>query len=133
MNEFGGFLGWVTAVCYFIAVANYFVKRIFRKWIVKLPKESIVRTDYQKGMLLLVRYHRYFGMAAGGFVVAHLLWQINFARVSYSGIAATVLMAATAVMGIAVAYGHKTGVLKAHRPVSMVLLAAIVFHLLTKI
>jgi hypothetical protein len=35
MEKFGEFLGWIAAVCYFISVANFFVKWIFKSWIAK--------------------------------------------------------------------------------------------------
>ena len=133
MEEFGSVLGWITAVCYFIAVANLFVKQIFRRFIAKLPKDSAFKKVYQLFMKLIVRYHRYFGMAAGAFAVFHLLWQILNVRVSFSGIFAAALLASTALFGVAVAYGHKPALVKNHRPMALVILAVIIFHMITKI
>lgn len=133
MHELGELFGWIAAGCYFVAVANYFVKRIFKDRVVKLPKDSAFRIWYQKFMRLLVRTHKYFGMTAGVFALVHLCWQLTNVRVSYSGVAAAALMAVSAVLGIAVAYGHKTKLLKAHRPVALTVLAVVVFHLITKL
>lgn len=133
MHEIGELFGWIAAVCYFVAVANYFVKRIYRDRIAKLPKESAFRTWYQKFMRLLVRTHRYFGMTAGVFALVHLYWQIANVRVSYSGIAAAALMAVSAILGVAAAYGHKTKLLEAHRPAALAVLAVILFHMITKL
>lgn len=133
MNELGELFGWIAAVCYFISVANYFVKRIYKNRIVKLPKDSSFRALYQKFMRLIVRTHRYFGMTAGVFALVHLCWQLTYARLSYSGVAAAALMAVAAILGVAVAYGHRTKLLKAHRPVAMTILAVVIFHLITKL
>ncbi len=133
MGEIGEVLGWIAAVCYFVAVSNLFVKQIFRSVIIKLPKDNAVRKFWQIFMRLIVKYHRYFGIAAGMFAVSHLCWQITNVRISYSGVTVTVLMAVTAVLGIAVAYGHKGKLTKIHRPLALSVLAVILFHMITKI
>lgn len=99
MDQFGEVLGWVAAVCYFVSVANFFVKRIFQARVTGLPKESAFRKGYQFFMKLIVRYHRYFGMAAGAFALFYLCWQIVNVRVSYSGVLVAAIMAVTAVLG----------------------------------
>lgn len=133
MEKFGELLGWIAAVCYFVSVANLFVKRIFRMWIAKLPKDSAFKKAYQTFMRLIVKYHRYFGMAAGVFAVIHLCWQLLNVRASWSGILVAALMAVTAVLGIAVAYGRKKDLTKVHRPLALILLAVILFHMITKL
>lgn len=132
MHELGELFGWIAAACYFVSVANYFIKRIFKARIVKLPKDSSFRTLYQKFMLLIVRTHKYFGMTAGVFAVVHLCWQIVYARVSLTGVLAAALMAVMACLGVAVAYGHKTALLKAHRPMALTVLAVVILHIVTK-
>jgi len=133
MEKFGEVIGWIAAVCYFISVANLFVKRLYKAKISKLPQGSAFRAAYQALMRLLVRYHRYFGMAAGAFALFHLCWQITNVRVSVSGVLAAALMAAASLLGIAVAYGRKAGLVKVHRPAALALLAVVVFHMITKI
>lgn len=133
MEKLGEVLGWAAAVCYFIAVANLFVKQIFRLWIAKLPKDNALRKVYQIFMRLVVKYHRYFGIAAGVFALFHLCWQIIHVRVSYSGVASAVLMALTAILGILIAYCHKGSLTKVHRPAALTILAVILFHMITKI
>ena len=133
MEKLGEALGWVAAVCYFISVANFFVKRIFKAWVVKLPKDSALKKGYQLFMKLLVKYHRYFGIAAGAFALFHLCWQLVNVRVSYSGVLVASLMAATAILGIFIAYGRKGRLTGIHRPMAMAVLAVILFHVITKI
>jgi hypothetical protein len=133
MSKFGEVLGWATAICYFISVANFLVKRIFKAWIAKMPKGNTFRKSYQFFMKLLVKYHRYFGMGAGAFAVLHLCWQIINVRVSYSGILAAVLMSVTAILGIFIAYGKKSSLTKVHRPMAIAIMAVIIFHMITKL
>jgi hypothetical protein len=133
MEKFGEVLGWIAAVCFFIAVSNIFVKGFFKNVVVKMPKSCVFRSIYQYFMKLVVRYHRYFGMAAGTFALVHLCWQTANVRVSYSGIFVAALMAVTAVLGIAIAYGRKADIVKIHRPAALIILAAIIFHMITKI
>ena len=133
MEKFGEVLGWIAAVCYFVSVANYFVKWLFRARISKLPKGNAFRGSYQTFMKLLVKYHRYFGMTAGVFALCHLCWQLVNVRLSYSGVLVAAMMAAAAVLGVLIAYGRKTSLVKAHRPLSLAILAVILFHLITKL
>ena len=133
MEEFGEVLGWFAAVCYFISVANFFVKRIYKTWIARLPKNSAVKKGYQFLMKLFVKYHRYFGIAAGVFALCHLGWQIVNVRISYSGVLVTAAMAVTTLLGIFIAYRRKVSLTKIHRPVAIGILAVILFHMITKI
>lgn len=59
MEKLGEFLGWATGALFLAAMLNYAVKRINKRWILPLPKESTFRQYYQKGMRILVKYHRY--------------------------------------------------------------------------
>ncbi len=133
MEKIGEVFGWIAAVCYFISVANFFVKRIFKAWIAKLPKENAWKKEYQLFMKLIVKYHRYFGMIAGAFALLHLCWQIVNVRVSYSGVLVTALMAVTAIFGIFIAYRKKSSLTNVHRPIALAVLAVILFHMITKI
>lgn len=133
MSKFGEVLGWAAAICYFISVANFLVKRIFKAWIAKLPKDNAFRKIYQFFMKLLVKYHRYFGMGAGAFAVLHLCWQIFNVRVSYSGILVAVLMAITAILGIFIAYRKNGSFTNIHRPLAIAIMAVILFHMITKL
>ena len=54
VGELGEFLGSVTGILFFIALLNYPVKWINKRWISKLPKESGVKKAYQAVMKILV-------------------------------------------------------------------------------
>ncbi len=133
MGELGELLGWITGVCFIAAVLNYFVKRVNKRWIAPLPKESSVKTIYQKLMKLVVKYHRYFGLAAAAAVAAHLPVQVLGQFASVSGIAAASLLVLTAVMGAVMLYGHKGKLIKAHRVVAFAGFAAFLAHLIIKL
>jgi hypothetical protein len=133
MDKFGSVLGWITAVCYFVAVSNLFIKQIFRTRVAKLPKGNAFKSVYQIFMRIVVKYHRYFGMTAGACALFHLYWQIVNVRVSYSGVLVASLLAVTAVLGIFTAYGHMSRLVKVHRPAALVVLAVIIFHMITKL
>lgn len=133
MGELGEVLGWAAAICYFVSVANFFVKRIFKAWIAKLPKDNTIRKVCQLFVKLFVKDHRYFGMGAGFFAVLHLCWQIIDVRISFSGILAAVLMTITSIMGVFIAYRKKGSITKVHRPMAIAILAVILFHMITKL
>lgn len=133
MEKVGELLGWLAAVCYFAAVANLVVKRLYQVRIAKLPKDNAFRRGYQFLMQRIVRYHRYFGVGAGVFALCHLCWQLVNVRLSYSGVLVTALMTATALMGILILKGKKKDLVKVHRPLALTVLAVILFHMITKL
>jgi hypothetical protein len=63
MTLLGRALGIITAVLYGIAILNFFIKWGNRKWVMKLPKESAFRGEYQTVMKFLVKNHRFFASA----------------------------------------------------------------------
>ncbi len=133
MDKLGEFLGWVTGVGYAAAVLNFFVKRIYRRWISALAKDSSVRILYQKLMQILVRRHRWFGMAAAGAAVVHLLVQLFWAYPSATGIAAVCLLICTTMAGMLLLYAHKKNLLGVHRVIAFAGVAAVLLHLLLKL
>ena len=130
MGEFGEFLGWVTAVFFGVAVLNFFVKRINKMYISKLPKESSVKKYYIMLMKIIVKYHRWFGMGAGAIVLIHMPVQIFGEYASVTGIAAAVLLVLTALLGIIMHFGHKPNLVKVHRVVCALAVIALIVHLL---
>jgi len=132
MGELGEFLGWLTGVCFAAAVLNYVVKRVNRRWIAPLPKESPVRRGYQPLMRLVVQYHRYFGVGAAVVAASHLIMQIQWAFPSVTGIIAASLLIVTAVLGSVLLCGHKRKLIVPHRIFAAAGFAAFVLHLLLK-
>ena len=64
MNELGNLFGILTAVLFGLAILNFCVKFVNRKWVMKLPKESKFRQGYTSVMKFLVKNHRFFGFGA---------------------------------------------------------------------
>lgn len=133
MGELGEVLGWITAACFIAAVLNYFVKRINKRWIMPLPKESSVRQLYQKLMKFVVKYHRYFGLAAGAVVLIHLLVQVTWKFPSVTGIAAGSLLAAAAILGAVMLYGHRGKLIGIHRTAAFSGFVVFLAHLIIKL
>ena len=77
MDEIGGFLGWVTVVCYLVSICTFIVKRINQFLISGLPRESKVRQYFSIFMKYIIKYHMYFGVGAGAFAVIHYFVQTS--------------------------------------------------------
>ena len=69
MRLLGEALGVLTAILFGFAIANFLIKWISRKWIMKLPKENAFRGVYQTIMKFLVKNHRFFGFGAAALMV----------------------------------------------------------------
>jgi hypothetical protein len=132
MGELGGVLGWITGVSFIAALLNYFVKRINKRWITSLPKESSFRSLYQKFMKFVVKNHKLFGIAAGVVVLIHLPVQITGMFASVTGIMAAALLLTAVIMGIVMFYGHKGKLLKVHRLVALSGGVMFLLHLIIK-
>ncbi len=132
MEKIGEILGWGTGICFIAAILNFFVKRINRQWIVKLPKDGTFRSLYQKFMKFVVSNHRYFGLAAALIVAAHLPVQITGKFASVTGITAAALLVSTVIIGGIMFYMHKGKLIKLHRCVAFTGFAVFLLHLIFK-
>lgn len=132
MEELGEVLGWFGAACYFAAIADLFIKQFYKACASKLPQDSIFLRSCRFLMQLIVRYHRYFGIAAGVFGLCHFAWQLAYARLSYTGVLATALMAATVLFGLSVLKLKKKAPLRLHRLLALAVLAVLALHLIMK-
>lgn len=129
-----GILGWVTAISFGIAILNFFVKYINKKYINKLGKEKKQIVDlYRKIMKLIVKNHKLVGTIAVFSVLAHFFIAFSSNRISITGIIAALLMATIFVLGVYGAFINKSykGMwLKVHRTMAFALLIAIIIHIL---
>lgn len=132
MEELGEVLGWFSAVCYFAAISDLFVKQFYKACASKLPQGSVSLRFCRFLMQRIVRYHRYFGMAAGVFALCHFAWQLVYARLSYTGVLVTALMAATVLFGLSVLKLKKKAPLRLHRLLALAVLVVLALHLLVK-
>lgn len=134
MNQLGNLLGILTAVLFGIAILNYFVKFVNRKWVVKLPKENKFKKNYMIGMKFLVKNHRFFGFGAAVLMVAHVVLQIIFKWVPVTGILAAALAVVTVSLGVVLFKAKKRtpAMLWAHRGAVIALVLAIAAHVITR-
>ena len=135
MGFLGEALGVLTAILFGVAIANFFVKWINRKWVMKLPKENAFRTGYMAVMKFLVKNHRFFGFGAVVVMVSHVVLQILFQWVSITGIITAGLAVVTITLGLILFKSKKRtpAMLWAHRGAVIALFLSFLIHVTTKI
>lgn len=135
MYQLGNLFGVLTAVLFALAVLNYVVKFVNRKWVMKLPKESKFKKTYSDCMKFLVKNHRFFGIGAAAMMVAHVILQIVFKWVSVTGIVAAVLAVVTVGFGMRLFKAKKRtpAMLWMHRGAVIALICAVAVHVATRI
>lgn len=138
MENLIGFLGWITAIAFGLAVLNYFIKYVNRKFINKISKENpALAKNYRIVMRYFVKYHRLFGIIATISVIMHFIIIYTTQGVlSYTGIIAAIAMILVFSLGI---FGTRIqkkvngSWVKVHRGIAFVLIIAVIVHLITKI
>ncbi len=129
-------LGWVTAISFGIAILNYFVKYINKKYINKLGKDKKQIVDfYRKIMKLIVKNHKLAGAIAVFSVLTHFFIAFSNNIISITGIIAACLMAVIFLLGFYGAFinkNYKGMWLKVHRVIAFALIIAVFIHLLLK-
>ena len=136
MNTRGliGFLGWITVISFGLAISNYFMKYIHKKYINKLGKENKeMVTLYRKIMKIIVKNHKVVGAIAIISVLTHFFIAFSSNRISITGIIAALFMVSLFSLGFYGAFinkNYKGKWLKVHRSMAFVLLIAIIIHIL---
>ena len=135
MNQLGNLLGILTAVLFGIAILNFCVKFVNRKWVMKLPKESKFKQGYTTVMKFLVKNHRFFGIGAAALMVAHVVLQLIFKWASVTGILTAVLAVVTVALGVVLFKAKKRtpAMLWAHRGAVIALILSFIAHVVTRI
>ena len=131
MDSIGNFLGTLTGLGFGLALLNYPVKWINKRWISKLPKDSSVRQLYLTLMKWIVKNHRYFALAAAVALVIHLTLQITFKWVSSTGLIAAGLLISTVLLGaygFVVLKGKRGKWLNVHQLLTVLTVFAILVH-----
>lgn len=129
----GRLLGWTIVIGYTLTMLNFVLKRVNRLWIMKLPKDSPLRTRFQPLLRTIVTGHRWFALTTAAALLTHFTIQVRTWGFFPSGIVAGSLLITQVSLG---AYGtyirsRKAGPwLIAHRTVSVLLLMAIIIHVL---
>ena len=134
MREIGELLGVLTAVLFGLAIMNYVIKFVNRKWVMKLPKENKFKQLYMSIMKLLIKYHRFFGFGAAILMVTHVVVQILFMWVSITGLITAGLAVVTVVLGVILFKAKKRNpkMLIAHRSAVVALIVAFLVHVVTR-
>ena len=135
MGELGELLGILTAVLFGLAIFNFVVKFVNRKWVTKLLKENKFKKGYQSVMKILVKNHRFFGFGAAALMVGHVVIQILFQWVSITGIITAALAVVSVALGVVLFKAKKRtpAMLWAHRSAVIALILSFIAHVITRI
>lgn len=135
MGELGELLGGLTTLLLILALLNYCVKFVNRKWVMKMPKESKFKQKYPNFMKFIIKNHRYFGFGAAVMMVAHVVVQILFRWVAVTGIVTASLAVITVILGVIMYKAKKRtpAMLWAHRGSAVALIVALAVHVITRI
>ena len=126
-------LGWIVVIGYVLALMNFFIKYINKKYINKLPKESKFKDNYRKLMRFIVKNHKIIGGLTSIIIIFHFIVMFVKIGVSVTGLIAFLIMILIFLLGIYGVYFNKNnskGWVKIHRVLAFILLLAILFHLL---
>jgi len=129
-----GFFGIITVISFSVAISNYFVKYVHKKYIIKLGNEKKPLVDlYRKIMRIIIKNHKLVGTIAIFSVLTHFFVGFLSNRISITGVIAALFMFIIFFLGIYGAFinkNHKGMWLKVHRAMAFVLLVAIVIHVI---
>jgi hypothetical protein len=129
-----GLFGIITVISFSIAISNYFVKYIHKKYINKLGNEKKEFVNmYRRIMKIIIKNHKLVGTIAIFSVLIHFYAGFTSNRISITGLIAALFMAIIFLLGIYGAFinkNHKGMWLKVHRIMAFVLLAAITIHII---
>lgn len=128
--EMGEFLGYLIIICYALAVLNYFVKFINKRFRNTLSKHKKFYAIYMQIMKFIIKRHKIFGFATIVFILLHFYVQFSTIGLRISGVAASAIMLLQISLGIYGSKAKKRGKtwLYLHRSVAAVLLIIIVTH-----
>ena len=133
MREMAGLFGWIGVWGYAIALLNFFMKYINKKYLNKLPKDKQKFIDIYRGLMkFIVKYHKIAGIIASISIVFHFYLMFSFRGLSMSGLIAAVVMWIVFTLGI---YGFRINKnmrgswVKVHRILSFLLILLIIFHI----
>ncbi|MCE5197337.1 MAG: hypothetical protein LLG09_09520 [Negativicutes bacterium] len=136
MGELGGVLGSITGLCLLLALLNYPVKWVNKRWISKLSKESSVKKTYQSVMRFLVQKHRYFAFTAVVTLAIHLYLQLTYRWLSITGVITGALLILTVLLGANLFFRHKGErglLLQVHRISALATLLSFIVHNITSL
>ena len=134
MREMAGLFGWIGVWGYAVALLNFFMKYINKKYINNLSKdkEKFIK-GYRTVLKYIVRYHKIAGVVASIAIVAHFYLMYTYRGVSMSGLIAALVMwivFALGIYGFGINKNMRGPWVKFHRGLSYVLILLIAFHVI---
>lgn len=134
MKDVAEIIGWIVTWGFGIALLNFIIKFVYKKYITKLPKEKKTISDgYSLVMKYVIMYHKPIGILTALTVVTHFTLMSLFVKVSVTGIAAMSIMLSTVLMGTYGAFinkNYKGKWLKVHRFFALLLVMLIGIHII---
>ncbi|MGV8905465.1 MAG: hypothetical protein ACOH15_02565 [Acetobacterium sp.] len=129
-------LGSLTVLCFILAISNYFVKVVNKKYINKLGVEKKPFVDlYRKIMKVIIKNHKLVGTIAIAAMLTHLFIGVTSNNIRILGIVSALLMGAIFILGFYGAFINKNKKavwLKIHRILPFILIIAIGMHVIIK-
>lgn len=134
LRELAGFFGWIIVVVFAVALCNYILKFINKKWGIKLKNyDKKISQIYTKVMKYVIKYHKVVGGLTIVFILIHFAIMYYYFGFNISGMIAAISMFILVLLGV---YGsfiskQKRGTwLYLHKVASVVVLVSIIVHLL---
>lgn len=129
-------LGWSVAAVSAAAVLNFLLKQISREYLkTRSAGNPEFARAYRSFMQVMVRNHRYFGMAAAVLLPVHAGAVLLSGVTSLTGAAAGVLLLSTAgtgLHGLYVVKNPRGGWIHLHRSAAFLLTLAVILHVFVK-
>jgi len=134
MKEMAGLFGWIGVWGYGIALLNFFMKYINRKYVNKLSKDKQTFINVYRAILkFIVKYHKIAGIIASIAVIIHFYLMYNYRGLSIPGLIAAIVMwivFALGIYGFGINKNMKGSWVKIHKILSFILILLIAFHLM---
>lgn len=136
MKQIAGLLGWIGVWGYVLALINFFVKYVNKKFINKFPKDkqNFIKM-YRTIMRYIVKYHKIIGAVASVAIIGHLYLMYKRIGLSVPGLIAALLMwsiFALGFYGAVINKNFKGKWLKLHRVLALLLIFVVIFHVMFK-
>lgn len=135
MKDVAEFFGWVTVAFYTLALFNFLMKAVNKKYPLKIKENKKFEEIYKTVMKYIIRYHKLIGIiVAIGLTVHSSIMYFNVG-LRITGLIAASLMVLDALIGI---YGYLSKkkrtdpLFDVHRVIAFVLPLSIAVHLLFK-
>lgn len=130
LYQLGSLFGYLSVVFYFLAIFNYLVKGINRKFGEKIKKQKSIYVYFKPTMSFIVKNHRIFGLLTFLFFLAHSIILFSLFGFNPTGFAAAMVLIVQMTLG---GYGYKSKRrfkhwLAAHRSIAALLLVTVLVH-----